>query len=208
MIKFENVSLSFDGSYVLKDFSFDVKRGGKLILSGRSGIGKSSVFRLLLGFVKPDSGRILFMDKPLDHKYIWTVRRSIAYISQDLNIGFYTVKELFDAILSFKANSLAKETSQLDGLLEYFELDGCVLDKKIADLSGGEKQRIAIIQALLLNKKVFLLDEITSALDNKLKLKVMDYFFSRDDWTIICISHDNIELQQPGIRVINMEAQR
>jgi putative ABC transport system ATP-binding protein len=208
MIRFENVSLSFDEHKVLDNFSLEISKGDKVVFTGRSGIGKTSLFRLLLGFTKPDSGKIYFMDKLMDHRQVWNFRRLTAYVSQDLCIGHNTVREFFDTILSFKSNCGIELLPRAKELISYFELDNATLDKQIADLSGGEKQRIAIVQAVLLNKNIYLLDEITSALDEKLKIKAIDYFFSRKEWTVLCISHDNIFTENSQTRFINMETDK
>jgi putative ABC transport system ATP-binding protein len=75
-------------------------------------------------------------------------------------------------------------------LLDFLELPEEILQKKLELLSGGEKQRIAIVIALLLQRKIFLLDEITSALDKNLKQKIMDFFLQKHDATVMLISHD------------------
>ena len=69
-------------------------------------------------------------------------------------------------------------------------LEDDILDKNFQELSGGEKQRIGILIALLLNRDIYLLDEVTSALDVNLKKTVADYFLARENWTLLVISHD------------------
>jgi len=73
--------------------------------------------------------------------------------------------------------------------MDRFELDKSILHSDLSEISGGEKQRIAIIIALLLERKIFLLDEITSALDNESKQSVVDFFLDLDA-TVIAVSHD------------------
>jgi len=80
-----------------------------------------------------------------------------------------------------------------------------VLRKDTSELSGGEKQRLAIIVSILLERKVFLLDEVTSSLDKQLKKKVINYFIERDDWTIVAISHDPGWLDNPRVRVFDLD---
>jgi len=69
-------------------------------------------------------------------------------------------------------------------------LENDILDTNFQELSGGEKQRIGILIALLLNRDIYLLDEVTSALDVNLKKTVADYFLARENWTLLVISHD------------------
>lgn len=207
MFRLENISKQFSAQFVLQNFSTEIKEGDKVIIVGRSGIGKTTLFRLLLGFEVPENGTIFFNDQLLDHQRIWELRRKVAYVSQDLNIGNGNVKAFLEDTLSIKANIQYKESleADLNKLLDYFELPYSILTKDIDGLSGGEKQRIAIINALILKRKIFFLDEITSALDKNLKVKTMDYFFQNLEFTILSISHDNYMPRNVEIKTIKLE---
>lgn len=207
MIQFKNVTKQFSEHFVLQDFSFEIQKAEKINITGRSGIGKTTIFKLLLGFVKPDNGEILFEGEVLNDKTIWDLRKRTVYISQDLNIGTGKVYQLFDDTLSLKANAELKAESlnSLNKLLIQFELDQTILKKDIEDLSGGEKQRIAIINGLLLKRDIFLLDEITSAMDKNLKQKVIDFFYLQPDFTVLSISHDNYIPENTSIRTLKLD---
>jgi len=193
MFRLEHLTKQFSDQFVLEDFSFDIQEGEKIIVSGRSGIGKTTLFRLLLGFEQPDSGKIYFENELLTEVTVWNLRRRVAYVSQDLNIGRGNLQTFFNETLSLKANVEQKSNSlgELEELLNAFELPDTLLQKNIEELSGGEKQRVAIINALLLKRNIFFLDEITSALDKSLKSKVLDYFLLNPTFTVLSISHDN-----------------
>ena len=193
MFRLEHLTKQFSDQFVLEDFSFDIQEGEKIIVSGRSGIGKTTLFRLLLGFEQPDSGKIYFENELLTEITVWNLRRRVAYVSQDLNIGRGNLQTFFNETLSLKANAEYKNSSldELEELLNAFELPDTLLQKNIEELSGGEKQRVAIINALLLKRNIFFLDEITSALDKSLKSKVLDYFLLNPTFTVLSISHDN-----------------
>ena len=109
----------------------------------------------------------------------------------------------------FKSNSEAAfSKDNLTDLIHVFELDEEILSKNYEELSGGEKQRIVIIISILLNREIFLLDEITSALDENLKKKVIDYFLDWNDLTVIIISHDTDYIQTNKLLKIKLEAQK
>ncbi len=116
------------------------------------------------------------------------------------------VSEWFEYVASLKANqhlNLGKEKILAE--FEKFELDAKIYAEEITELSGGEKQRIALITALLLNRQIYFLDEPTSALDAKLKRKVTDYFLSLEGKTVVIISHDEIWKEIPEIKIFDME---
>ncbi|PIO05644.1 ABC transporter ATP-binding protein [Candidatus Woesearchaeota archaeon CG08_land_8_20_14_0_20_43_7] len=187
MIDFNKVNLKYKNKTILKEFSLKIEKGDKILLYGKSGIGKSTILRLLLSFISPDSGNIIYKGKPLTPEIAWQARKEIAYVSQDTDLGEGTVQEIIDEIRSFKTNKNLSDPIQL---LKEFSLDRNILKKNITELSGGERQRIAIIIALLLKRDIFLLDELTSSLDSALKKKVIEKFFGRNDATVIAISHD------------------
>jgi len=207
MIQFKHITKQFSDNFVLQDFSFSIQKTEKVIITGRSGIGKSTIFKLLLGFVKPDKGEIWFEGKVLDEKSIWDFRKKIVYISQDLNIGTGKVHQLFEDTLSLKTNAEWKTESlnTVNELLSQFELNKTILDMSLEDLSGGEKQRVAIINGLLLKRDIFLLDEVTSALDKSLKKKVSDFFYLHPTFTVLSISHDNYMPENKTIRTLKLD---
>jgi putative ABC transport system ATP-binding protein len=207
MFKLEHITKQFSDQYVLQDFSFEILQGEKIIVSGRSGIGKTTLFRLLLGFEQPDNGNMFFEDKLLTETNIWDLRRRVAYVSQDLNIGRGNLQAFFNETLSLKANITHKtdSLSRLIELLAYFELPDSLLLKNIEDLSGGEKQRVTIINALLLKRDIFFLDEITSALDKSLKIKVLNFFLLNPDFTVLLISHDNYVPENAQTRILKLD---
>ena len=205
MIKLEDITVRINNAYILKDFNLTIEKGEKVLISGKSGIGKSTLLKLLLGFALPDKGSIHFNDSILDKDNIWEFRKSVAYVSQDLDIGEGEVRELINNIFMFKSNSEAPFNKEsLTELMRIFELNDEILSKNYEELSGGEKQRIVIIISILLKRDIFLLDEISSALDENLKKKVINYFFDQKDLTVIIVSHDTSFIQKNQLRTINL----
>ncbi len=206
MIRFDHVHLAFDGRKIFNDLSLEVQRGEKVVVLAKSGTGKSSLFSLVLGFLEPDEGQVSFDGQPVDEKSAWEIRQKIAYIDQDVSLGDGKIIDLFDFVLKLKANiHLGGSRERMQELLQYFEFDQEILTKDIENLSGGERQRLAIIIAVLLQRDVFLLDEVTSALDKQLKKKVADFFIARQDWTCLVISHDPVWLENPEIKIFDLE---
>jgi len=193
MIEYKNVSVQYDEKAVLRDISIHVGKNQKVIISSKSGAGKTTLFYLLLGFARQDSGQVFFDGTEVDEKSVWDVRKNVAYVSQDLSIGSGIASDLINQYLMYHANTdLSVSDDDIRSKLTLFELDSNVLNKNVNDLSGGEKQRLAIVIACLLNRDVYLLDEATSFLDKNLKNKVSNYFLSLKDKTVVVISHDSV----------------
>lgn len=206
MIKFKNISLSFNNKDVLKNLSLSINEGEKILIRGKSGTGKTSLLKMLLGFSKPKSGEIFFNEMLLDSKSIWKIRKKIAYIDQDVNSIGETVYDWFNFVKNIKTNrKINFDSSSILNYFDFFHLDKSLLNSSILALSGGEKQRISIVTALLLKRKIFLLDEITASLDTELKRKTVDLFLSNPEFTILTISHDSFWETHPNIKIFDIE---
>jgi putative ABC transport system ATP-binding protein len=203
IIRYENAGISFGGKRVISDFSLRVLRGKKILLRGKSGIGKSTLFKMLLGFEKPSEGSLHYRGKPVNAQVAWEVRREVSYVSQDMDLGEGAVKDLLDEIFSYRSNREKRNPEKLNSLMKELELNQDILEKNFENLSGGEKQRIGILIALMLERDVFLLDEVTSALDSELKKKVVDHFLKHKDWTLFIISHDR-EWERDGVEIVKI----
>ena len=206
MINLKNIHLNFGDRKIFDGFNLNVKEKEKVLIYGKSGIGKSSVLNLILGFVQPDEGEIYYKDELLNKNNIWNFRKKTAFVTQNNDLTGGKVRDFILDVLNFKANKeIEMNEERLIELMKYFDLDSSFIDKEFQDLSGGEKQRISIIISIMMDKEIYLLDEITSSLDNKMKEKVVDYFIEKMDKTEIIISHDNHWIKKSGLKVINLE---
>lgn len=190
MIELSNIMLTYRDSKVFDKFSYRIADSAKLLLNAPSGAGKTSFFRLLLGFTLPDEGEVSFDGQKLSAYTVREIRRKIAYLSQDVDVPSGRVGSVVNTILNYKFNKgLAIDEDRLLDMLDYFELGRGVLEKNVDELSGGERQRLMLVVLLLLDREVYLLDEPTSALDIKMKYKIRDYFLQIPA-AVIVISHD------------------
>jgi len=209
VISFKQIDLVYNDKKIIEQLSLDINKGDKIAILGKSGVGKSSLFYLLLGFVASYNGEVYFNNILIDGKTVWDVRKQIAFIDQDVSLGQGKAIDWIKLAFDFKCNFLQYfPEKEMDDLLEYFELSKDTLDKNIEELSGGERQRLAIITAILLNRKVFLFDEITSALDKHLKQKTVDFFIKHKEWTVIVISHDSVWLNHPKVKVFDLKEKK
>jgi putative ABC transport system ATP-binding protein len=205
-IQLNKLNIAFDGHPVLQDLSLNVFAGDKVTLTGPSGSGKSTVLRCILGLVMPDSGTITILGEPVTRHNIWQKRRHIAYVAQEPDLGAGSVKEVIETPFTFRANAgLRDNLARLPEIMERFNLPQPLLDKQINRLSGGEKQRIALVIAILLDRAIVLLDEASSALDTKNKQAVAAYFKQAENTTVLSVAHDT-EWMEFATRVVDMKA--
>ncbi|GAA0179489.1 ATP-binding cassette domain-containing protein [Clostridium sediminicola] len=201
MIKFKDINLSFDDKTIFKDFNMNIKEGEKVLLNAPSGKGKSTLFKLLLGFEKCDKGEILFNGKRLGKNNLVYFRKNIGYVSQDVDLRDKNVWDFILEIFSYKNNKHIKITKEkvLD-IVKYLNLPANIIEKEVNQLSGGERQRLGLIICILLDRQVWLLDEITSGLDKDMKERVVDYVLKQDK-TVLIISHDKIWSKNDVVRI-------
>lgn len=198
IINVKNLSLSFEtnsSNPVFSDLSFSVKKGEHIALTGSSGCGKSSVLGCLLGFVEPTSGEITISGKVLNPKSIWSIREKLALVPQEADLGTGTAGDFIERPFKYRINS--DKTGNLKKIPEYMDAVGLsinLMKSNIGALSGGEKQRIALVSALLLDRPIMLLDEVASALDRKSEERVFDLLSNLTDKTIIGVVHDKIKM--------------
>lgn len=205
MLEFRNVSIAVDMKLLFKNLNLKVEKGEKICLSGHSGLGKTSLFNALLGFLPIKSGEILYRNTKLND--FRNFRKNIAYLPQNQNIiGLETVKDTIYAPFEFAVNKKYKPNPEL--IKEYFkalDLELNLMHKPFDSLSGGEKQRIGLIITKCLKKTIMLLDEPSSALDADTTTKAANFILTDPEPTLLSISHD-INWQQNFARNIEFSS--
>lgn len=191
-IEIDDLGVRYDGRWVLDGFALQMRRGEKVSLSGPSGSGKSTVLKCVLGLVVPQRGSICVLDRPVDRDGVWEARRNLAYVAQEPDLGPGAARDVIQRPFEYKANAdLRGNLDRLPELLERFNMRQALLDKPLSNLSGGEKQRIALVSAILLDRPIVLLDEASSALDQANKQAVVDFFAQAEDLTVLSVSHES-----------------
>jgi UDP-glucose/iron transport system ATP-binding protein len=199
MINIESVHLNRKNKQIFSGLTLSVEKDEKVLIQGKSGVGKTTLFKILLGFETIDKGNITFNGLDLAPDHIKTIREQTFYLSQDIDLKNEVIDQLIDEIL--EANAIEKPSdSQLAEHLDFLELNEKLLLQKIKELSGGERQRIGLLICFLLNRPVWLLDEPTSALDDTMKEKIVGHILAQEK-TIIIVSHDAVWKQNNSIRI-------
>ncbi|TKJ39103.1 ABC transporter ATP-binding protein [candidate division LCP-89 bacterium B3_LCP] len=190
-IQIDNLTVQFDGKIVLSDFALHLEPGEKITLTGRSGSGKSTLLKSILGFVVPERGSIHIGGRELTGSSVWELRTHMAYVAQEPLLGSGTVSEILQRPFSYRTNAdKCDNLSRIPNLFDRLLLPRDLLDQDVSLVSGGEKQRIAIISADLLDRRIYLLDEASSALDEDSKHAVNEFFIERLDLSVLSVSHD------------------
>jgi putative ABC transport system ATP-binding protein len=203
VIRYENAGIRFGSKKVLSNFYLCIPKGKKILMKGKSGTGKSTLLKIILGFEKLSEGSVYYRGRSLSPQVAWQVRKDIAYVSQDMDLGEGPVRDLIDEVRSYHSNREKVDPEKLHILMRELELEKDILEKNFENLSGGEKQRIGILISLLLEREIFLLDEATSALDSGLKKKVVDHFLKHKDWTLFVVSHDR-EWERDEVEIVEI----
>lgn len=205
-VEMSGVTLAFKGRAILRDFSLILDPGEKVILSGPSGCGKSSLLQSLLGFVEPTQGQLSIQQTPVNAHTAWVLRRSMAYVPQEPDPGHETIRTWLSTPFDFRAHRHRKARLRLmEPLCDELSLSRALLDQTGPELSGGEKQRMALIGALLLDSPLLLLDEPTSALDAEARDRVIALLRRLTRTTILMVSHDPSSAANLTHRVIRLQ---
>ena len=193
-ININNISYSYLDKYgnrvdALKDFSLLINKNEKILIKGHSGGGKTTLFKIILSLLKPESGEVLLNEEPLSKKY----QRLFAYVPQDNLLMEGTIKEvvtLYDSDIDEQRLEKALALSNSDTFINKLELkEDTFLNEKGSGLSLGEMERIAIARALYSDAPIMLLDECSASLDSETEKKVISNILSLENKTIVLISH-------------------
>lgn len=200
----QEVGLAVTEKVILDKITFQVNQGERVTLVGPSGSGKSSILKLLAGLVSPTQGTILVSEKNLSDLDMVFHRRTVSYCFQQPVLFGKTVKD--NLAFPFEIHQLPFDQQKVEASLSSVALSPDFLEKKITELSGGEKQRVALIRNLLFEPEALLLDEVTAGLDAKTKMIVHQLIdnYRKSGKTIIEVTHDQSEIDAAE-RLITIE---
>lgn len=205
-ISLRGVSIAIGGKRLFKDLELTVQRGQNVAITGPSGCGKSSLLSAILGFIPLETGTISINGFNVCSSEISSVRKCIAWLPQTPVPGAHTVRDALSFPLTFRANASAREHAGPDAanaILTVLGLDHLAPDAPTQQLSGGEKQRLSIAVASLLQRPVWLADEPTASLDKQSKQAAIAAMLGDPHRAILTASHDR-ELLDACDRVIDL----
>jgi len=214
-IEFRDVHLSFDDKKILNGISFTVRSGETKIILGRSGGGKSTTIRLILGLLKPDSGQILIDGEDItDYTEVemMQVRKKIGMVFQEG--ALFDSLSVYDNVayrLHEQGVTEAEVEKEVRRMLQFVDLEDAI-DKMPAELSGGMRRRVGIARALVGDPEIVMFDEPTAGLDPptarticELAIKLRDL----EDVSSIFVTHEmkNLEILSKEYAIVNEDGE-
>ena len=187
--QFELSHLSFKvgEKLILNDANFSIGKGDFVTITGPSGSGKSTLLKIIASMLSETSGSICYKGKKVEEYNPIDYRKKVSYCFQTAVLFGKTVRDNLSFPYDIRQESFDREHAIY--YLDKVGLSESYLEKKISDLSGGEKQRIALARALVRDVPVIILDEATSAIDKETTDEIENFILSREDKTVIMISH-------------------
>ncbi|ADE31888.1 putative ATP-binding protein opuCA [Streptococcus suis GZ1] len=211
MIDYQNVSLTCKVSGpILKNLTFDIQEGEFFVLIGPSGSGKTTTLKLINRLIEQTEGEVFFQGKRLKDFDLRELRLETGYVLQQIALfPNMTVAENIALIPEMKGLGKEETLTRMRELLTKVGLEpDSYLDRLPKDLSGGEKQRIGILRAIIANPKVLLMDEPFSALDPISKAQLQDLIKELHEefkMTTVFVTHDMDEAVKLADRICLMQ---
>jgi len=206
LLEFQNVSYSNDSQNILNNISIQIESNDYISIVGPSGSGKSTFLKLCCHLQSPTAGTILYNNKPIMEYNPTDLRKNIAYVFQTPYLFGDTV---FDNInFPFSIRSVKPDQDRINELFSLFDMTTEYLKKEVKNLSGGEKQRIALIRSLIFKPDILLLDEITSALDmiNSQIVEKVISTLNKEGISILWVTHNLEQSKKYANKLLTIDA--
>ncbi|GEK89569.1 ATP-binding cassette domain-containing protein [Alkalibacterium putridalgicola] len=206
IIEVNNISFNVGHEKILSGVDFSIVKGERVTITGPSGGGKSTLLKIIASILTPTKGNIVYKGKDVSEIDPIDYRKEVSYFFQNATLFDQTVRDN----LAFPYEIRDEEFNETKSvtMLERLKLNRSYLDKEVKDLSGGEKQRVALVRNLLYKPEVILLDEVTSSLDAENKdiiYSILDELNEEDNMTILSVTHDEREINKADriIRILD-----
>jgi putative ABC transport system ATP-binding protein len=206
LLEFQNVSFDSEDKTILKNISVSIETGNFISIVGPSGSGKSTFLKLCSHLISPTNGSIIYKGKNVTDYNPTELRKSITYCFQTPYLFGDTVMENIN--FPFYIRNIKPDHKRVDELFSAFQMSTDFLNKDVKTLSGGEKQRIALIRSLLFKPEILLLDEVTSALDvdNTKIVENIITSLNKEGVTVLWITHNLEQSRKFANKLLTIEA--
>ena len=210
IINLTQLGFEVKGQTILKGIDFFVEKGEFVTITGPSGSGKSTLLKIIATMISPTAGTVEYQGKSLEDYDPIEYRKEVSYCFQTAVLFGQTVQD--NLAFPYRIRNEDFDSKKAIDYLNKVGLDEVYLTKNVNDLSGGEKQRIALIRSLLITPEVLLLDEVTSALDaenQQIISRLIQEMNQKEQITVLWVTHNPAEISAANrvIEIINGEAE-
>lgn len=194
-IVFQNISYRVDDKQILDDISLKIDKGEIVTIAGPSGSGKSTLVRILASLITPTAGKIIYAGKDIEEEPI-SYRRRVSYAMQQPTLFGKTVRENLEFPYQIRQQAFDENRALI--ALRTVGLSEDYLQREVNNLSGGEKQRVALLRNILILPETLIMDEVTAGLDgdNRTIIYQLIEKLNQQGVTIIIVTHDEQEIAQ------------
>lgn len=205
LLEVKNISYEVDNKKILNDISIEVNSGDFILITGPSGSGKSTLLKICSSLISPTKGEILFKGKNYLELDLTELRKQIVYCFQTPFLFGESVRENLE--FPFLIRDVKPDYTKIKKLFDLFAMSEDYLDRKVEKLSGGEKQRIALMRSMVFMPEILLLDEITSALDlenSKIVTEVI-HQVNMSGTTVLWVTHNPNQIEHISNKFLYIE---
>lgn len=203
LIKIENLNKCYKTKNVIKkiaeNLNIKIKQNEKIGLLGKNGVGKTTLLNMIIGKIKPDSGKII-----LNEKIITDLLKDISYLQQNFKFpNFFKVKDIRNLVIKDIKQKNIYDKNLVDKINNVLSIE-TLINKKYQKLSGGEKQKINLFSVIAYNPKILILDEFSNSIDMETSLTIRQ-IIKDINMTVIMVSHNIYEIIDICKKVILIE---
>lgn len=206
LLEVKSMSFSSEGKDILKNINLQVEEGDFISITGPSGSGKSTLLKIIATILSKSTGEVLYREKPIESYEPHEYRKEVSYCFQTPVLFGETVKD--NLAFPYEIRNQEFDRRKASEYLQSVGMTEAFLEKTVHSLSGGEKQRVALIRNILFQPRILLLDEVTSALDETNREIIWKWLRSlrkSSVMTILMVSHNEEEanLAPKGIHIVD-----
>ena len=208
-VECHNLKVQYPNGESISYPDFTINKGDKVLLSGDSGTGKSTLFKVLLGQLKPETGEVYFTAK--DGTKISPQQAQLGYVAQEATLFPDTIANnitMFNSKLVSKLKEIVQKVQLVPDLAKFPEQINTTVDLDQGNLSGGQRQKVVLARAEIHDEPFLLLDEATSAIDSKATSEIIGNLLDTDK-TVLMIAHNfSPELKDKFDYQINLKSNK
>lgn len=207
-VSFQDVYFSYDETPVLRGVDLTIPRGQKVVIVGLSGSGKSTLVKLIMNFYQPQRGKVLVAGADTRDYDLDCLRGQFSYLPQNPHLFSGSIRDNILIVSEVATEDQMKEAARKAHAAEFIEEMEADYASNVGEgggkVSGGQRQRIGLARCYLRDAPIFIMDEMTSALDANLEFEMVRELFDMEDRTLLYITH-RLAAAKEAERVIVME---